>query len=63
MMTDEGFKTIDYVDSSKRIPQIFNYKKLSKDNFKKEGYFIIMFNVLKGDFNDELKKHRNNELF
>ncbi|CAK74508.1 unnamed protein product (macronuclear) [Paramecium tetraurelia] len=63
MMTDVGFKTIDYVDSSIRVPQIFQYKKLSKDNFHKEGFFIIMFNVLKGDFNDELRKHRNNELF
>lgn len=61
-MTAEGFKTMDFVDSSYRLTKIFDVRTLNSKNFKNEGFFISMFNVLKGDFNAALKKHRKNEI-
>lgn len=42
LMTDEGIKTMTYVDGSFRAPKIFELEIL-KEHYKKVNIFILMF--------------------
>lgn len=63
LLTDEGFKTMDFVNSARRSENFIDFLHLDPDCLKDETAFIILFNILKGDFNEALLKYRSDPIF